>query len=376
MNMLKKFVLDRKKLIVICFFIVFLIVVLVSYFLSASKKIDLSSYTIIKTDGLDTQGEAFCNVDQESLISTLVQQNIDSFRANAFAQSVEGTLNKNTEIKNGDKLTESITYDSTLAEQLHLKIKGASKSITVSGLTKGKIIDAFKDVTVSFSGTSPDGNVSVINKSKDPFISSIEFSTSKKFFANGDTVTVTANYDPQEAVKQKVIVNSDEKDFKVSGLPFYLSNSSQLNKILIQQIDTETQKAIAGGLKYSIPYFVNHLPNTPPSAYTLADNYSYDNIKSVKEYIVTPKSNTNNYFSLFKHNLYCIISTVDIIANGKTVGPTYMVSTLSDVVINNSTISCTSENSGQYYTIEKAKSAVEGGYSNFNIESVDLTSFN
>ena len=125
---------------------------------------------------------------------------------------------------------------STVAKQLNLSFKNTEKVIEVSGLTKGKEVDIFKDLKVTYTGISPDGKVSLVNDSNDPFVSIVTFKSSKDKVANGDKIIVEADYTNQDAIEHKALVKESKKSYLVSGLTEYISKIIQVDSKTLPDI--------------------------------------------------------------------------------------------------------------------------------------------
>lgn len=172
----KKLFCGKKKIIVAVICIVVVAIIAVVLVAIQQQKIDVSSYANVKVEGLNTQGIASDTFDSDTFTADLAKkQHINIIAANTFARTIHCDLNHEKSLKNGDVIQMSIRYDATLASQLGVKLKNFQKSITVTGLPEGKEIDAFKDIKVSYSGISPEGKVSIINNSTDPFLSSMSY---------------------------------------------------------------------------------------------------------------------------------------------------------------------------------------------------------
>lgn len=365
---------QKKKKALVTGGIAFVIIIAIALIIIAQHNvIDLADTYRVEVEGLDTQGTASYQIDKERLSTTLLSKNVDFFGANMFVKTIECNLDKKENLKNGDKVTAKITYDQTLAKQLNITFKNTEKVVAVSGLEKGTEVDVFKDIVVSFAGTSPDGSVSIINKSSDPFVSEVTFLPPDGKVANGDIISVDVIYDDQEAIAQKVIVKQNSKDYTVSGLPEYLMKSTQLSQNITDQINMLTEKTINAYVNQSAAFFINHIPNrTSSTVYTLGDTYTCKNIVNQQVYIITAKENSSTAYTPFKHSQYWVISSVDIYANNKKEGTTYISTKVTDVIINNKKTEALSSSATRQDSLEKAKQYVEELNSSYNIESVVL----
>lgn len=350
----------NKLLLSISFLFLIILAVVVISIITNNNKIDLSNIYTITIDGLDTQGSASYQINKKDFETILISKNIDVFRADMFMDSLKCNLSKKENLKNGDQITATLTYDEAVAKQLNLAFKSEEKKINVSGLQKGKTIDIFKDIQVTYTGTSPKGNVSIVNNSTDSFASKVRFESSKEKVENGDKIKVTAIYDSGEAKNAKVLIPQSSKEYTVSGLPEYLRKSTQLSSQIIDNLNKSIEKSVKEDINIQAPFFINHIPNKVTSqAFTLGDNYSCQNVIPQKAYIVTEKDNSHVWFQTFKQNKYCIISSVDIYVNNIKVATTYVSTELADVIIKNGNVDCTSLSSVQRDTLEKAEQSIE-----------------
>lgn len=351
------------------------VIVFCSIIAADRNKIDLSEDYTVKIEGLDTRGTASCQINEKKLETTLMGKNSDFIRDNLLMESMKYDLSKRDNLKNGDKITVTITYDDAIAKQLNLSFKNMKRQIDVSGLPEGKEVDVFKDLKVSYTGVSPEGKVSLINNSNDPFASIVTFRPSKEKVANGDKIIVEAVYSDQDATEHKALVKVSKKSYSVSGLPEYVTKANQFNSKNLLNIKSINDKQVKDELKLSIPSFVNHLAdlNTAPD-FTFEDNYSYKNIQLKQAYLYTQTDNADNHTLYFKHNSVCTVSSVDIIANGKTVGTAYMVAEIRDAIIDNGKINGTDEGCGHYNSFEEAQQAAKDYYSSsgYNVEPIKI----
>jgi hypothetical protein len=365
-----KSLMENKKLWLFAIGITVIIIAIIAIIVSNNNKIDLSNAYVVTVQGLDTQGEADVQINKENLEAALLSKKIDPFLADSFIDSIKCNLNKAENLKNGDEIVAKIDYNQALASQLKLSFKNTNKKIVVSGLEKGKEIDIFKDIQVDFTGTSPSGSVSIINKSKDPFIENIDFRPSKDEVKNGDKIEIIASYDKNEAIKAKYLVKEYSKEITVTGLPEYLQKASQLTSEHIASLHQHAEKSIQDYISTAAPYFINHIPNRATSElFTLADKYSYKNINDQKAFLITPQKSSD---LKYRNNTYCLISSVDLYADNKKVGTTYILSEIKGIIINHGKIESESSSSQQVDTLEEAENIVEGSYKDFNLEQVAI----
>lgn len=92
-------------------------------------------------------------------------------------------------------------------------------------------LDLFKDITVEFSGMSPNGSVKIKNTSDNDFISSVKYTPNKSIeLSNGDTIVITAEYSEEDAQNMGYIIKKKTKKYKVSGLSKYIDEPDEISK--------------------------------------------------------------------------------------------------------------------------------------------------
>lgn len=341
---------------------IIIIIVICSIVAVNHNKIDLADAYTVKVEGIDTQGTARCEINEKSLETILLGKNIDAFRGNILLESMKCNLSKKDNLKNGDKIIITTTYDETVAKQLNLSFKNTEKVIEVSGLTKGKEVDVFKDLKVTYTGTSPDGEVSAISTSSDPFISKVNFIPSKEKVSNGDKITIEAVFDKEEAITQKALVKEKTKAYTVSGLPEYLKHYSQLN--------SDNVKVLGEMVDKSLTQFLDHNMILYPSFNPFIDHHmTYNALKHEKCVVVTRKSNVDVPFGFPLHNAFILISSAEVYDNGKQVATTYLATPIQEVIIStDKSIQGKAEKPKDYDTLDEAEASVQKDYSSYNIE--------
>lgn len=143
------------------------------------------------------------------------------------------SLDKISGIRNGDVLTVTVRFDEKALRKFRIKLTNTTYTINVSDLNSAESLNAFTDVSVSYSGTNGYGTAEV-NTSKcaaiilDNFTFSITTSSNNGSLSDDDVITVVANctsasYNPDDSTieyggKKYVVSKSSSKEFTVSGL--------------------------------------------------------------------------------------------------------------------------------------------------------------
>lgn len=186
--------------------------------------INLQDYVKVKFDGYDTMGTASIEFDDDKFYEDVKKsrkvkkqmgnagalddiKDTDDWEALAdalqnamsvysFASGLDWKLDKDEKLSNGDKVNVIFTFDNEKAAESGIKFQGEKAEFTVSGLKEVKEIDPMADITVEFSGTSPDCSAKVVNNSTEAALKDVYYNLSKTYdIAKGEKITVSIDYD-------------------------------------------------------------------------------------------------------------------------------------------------------------------------------------
>lgn len=163
-----------------------------------------------------------------------------------------------------------------------IKIKYSDKEYTVKDLDKVSVKDIFADITVEFSGISPDGRAEVVNNSKADEIRNLNFELDKDSdLKNGDTVTVTIYGDESEisaklAGAKGYVPEAFTKEYTVEGLDHYIASIDELSDADKQKIAAQTEDQL-----------------TSITA-SWVDGAWIDSMSYMGSYLLTPKEGSGN----------------------------------------------------------------------------------
>ena len=218
-------------------FIAFVSIAIVVLTSLGKTTVDMSKYYEIEIKGFN--GFAKASVSRisdpyQELLSEGKLTNKDSLnsalRFSAFFADIDKKLSKESGISNGDTVELTFTYNEKLAKQLKLKIKNKTIKKKVSGLEEGKKVDLFADLEVEFSGISPNGSVKISNNNGDDLIRRVRYTADKRSkLKNGDKIVITASYDENYAIENGYAVESNTKEYTVSGLGYYLDDKAEIS---------------------------------------------------------------------------------------------------------------------------------------------------
>ncbi len=304
--------LNKNLIIIIAAAVVVIAIVLVA--LSMHKNtIDLQDYTTVEFSGYEGYGTAYVDFDYDKFIEDVadeanIKTDLDdvsdlselsdllsdtkytSLMEMYYALSYEADVTSG--LKNGDTVTVTFSFDNDAAGELGLKFKGDDMEVEVSGLSEIKEVNPFDDITVEFSGTSPDASATVVNNSSDEVIANYIYFSLDKYYdiAKGDTVTVTVDsYDEEYFVEQYGYkLTETSKEFVCEDVDYYITDTADIDEDVLDQMKGQTEDVIEA-------YFANE------SDYLKSSDLTY-----VGYYFLTVKDTTSwNYQNI----IYVIYST-------------------------------------------------------------------
>ncbi len=281
----KKF-LSRKN--IICFASIGLIICsIIVYFVCFSyKTYKFEELYDIKVEGVNGYGTLVVE-KKKDLPSTSIDK---------LVETVVISPTKDSNLKNGDMVTITLSYDEATSKKEKIKITKQYKH-EVKDLEEGKVLDLFKDLELTFSNKSPFLKVTVANKNIDIEKYNINYnvssldtnksSESKDFYTNGEKISITATYDKEKLNKDGYIVQTENKEFEVPNHDMYFTNSKELTKEMLDPLLKKMSEKIN---EYE----------TPGAGYKNCANYK--NCKSEKKMVVSKKAKLENLYFGYKEN--------------------------------------------------------------------------
>lgn len=194
---------------------------------SNKHKLDFKEMLNFEIEGLNTKGtinvlDNFSKYDSKHFLEQLFPDDTKQKakeKLTEIMKTVEFKFSKETDLENGDKITVEIYYDENLVENYDIKTKNVEFTIDVEGLPYGEKIDVFNGLDVVYSGISGKGTIVFDNSFCNEFVQEyVKFYYVESNLKNGDIINVIANYDPEIANSQGKIIESETKQYTVSGL--------------------------------------------------------------------------------------------------------------------------------------------------------------
>lgn len=211
----------------------FLLVGMTLFFLMAltgcsnKQSLDFQEISNIEFSGLNGSGDVSFTLDESiyengSFLEKLYPDDTTKEAGEKLTElltDVDYTFSKEEGLSNGDEITVIVEYDEDKFEENEIKVKNSEFTVTVEGLSDGTKIDVFDGLEITYSGLSGKGYAIFDTNACDEFTQDyVYFEYSESNLSNGDIITVTANYNIDDANKNLVVIENDTKEYTVSGL--------------------------------------------------------------------------------------------------------------------------------------------------------------
>jgi hypothetical protein len=249
--------------------VVVVVAIIIGIAVNHKSKIDLADYTEVSFSGYDTYGKATIQFDEEALLTDLEKKaknikkssdvDLEDYDWSDLMSDIGGltgyyelcedldwTLDKDSNLSNGDEVTVSYTFNNDVAKKYGIKFVGKDKTFEVSGLEEIREVDPFADVTVDFSGTAPDVYAEVVNNSSDEAVESLYFYLDKSSgISKGDTVVVSVEYDEDYLLEEYGCkLTSTSKEFTCDSVDAYITDGNDIGDTVLEQMQSQSQDTI------------------------------------------------------------------------------------------------------------------------------------
>lgn len=219
-------------------------------FYNASRTIHLDKYLVFETEGYTGYGKVSASVDWKAIKSKY--GNKLSFTKEAkeeYGKSIRDMkpielledeirvdLNEDSHLSNGDSISYSWDIDEDLAGYVGCKFKYNDGTYQVSDLKELEKFDAFADLTVGFTGTSPYGKAEVEYAGDELGSYCFDYEPTEGL-SNGDTITVKINENGiEESARNGKIPAETEKEYIVSGLESMVTKLSEIDEEAMEKM--------------------------------------------------------------------------------------------------------------------------------------------
>lgn len=236
-----------------------------------AKAVSTESFIQISFSGMDGEGIAnpsFDYWDFEKEVMSGWKEKDQTMEKMAALTQLGGTISceadKTENLRNGDKVKVTVSYDKDLAKKLGVSFKDLSSTFTVEGLKEPIYVDPFDTavfgteagVNVKLYGIAPFGDL-VIEKNcaENQPQSKVIYEAVHGFnLKNGDTVTITAS-PSDRALQEGYVLTRTETTYQVEGLDSYILDLSQflpedVDKLRSNLEEYFFQKVLPGGFEF------------------------------------------------------------------------------------------------------------------------------
>jgi hypothetical protein len=284
-------------------------------------EVDLSEYIDLTIEGRDGDGDASFVFDYETLIEDLLDhEDLGDFFDDEeddltdFLEDMTIELSSTYYLSNGDVLTYEVDYDEDDAEDLKLVILDL-EDVTVEGLEVAKDYNPFEDLTVSFTGISPLIEVDLdYNCSLDTMFYAY-FETDKDYYAKGEPVIITMEYDDYDAEYAFVNITTTEMEWVAESEYEYILEASQITDKteLYDYIYAEVQDYVTAKISSDPSSFYFGMNLTAIHGYSMGYNTAQlgGDIQIDSAYLLTKKEAQMSYYDTV--NTLAIIFKVPVI---------------------------------------------------------------
>ena len=143
-------------------------------------------------------------------------------------------------LSNGDKVNYTWQIDDYLYRHLKVKLKYNNGAYTVSGLEKLDTFDAFKNLSVQYTGIAPDGELEMDYDGSE--FDTYDFDSDYSYgLSNGDKIMITISDDAVAHCAQDYgkVPETQEKTYTVEGLTSYVKNLKDIDGDALEAMKTQ-----------------------------------------------------------------------------------------------------------------------------------------
>lgn len=236
------------------------VVVILIVVANLNSTINLNNYVTVTFEGYDGYGKATATIDWNKILDKYKKKISYTSKAKSkyeyalFGYSMEEllgncvsvSLEKEDGLSNGDRVKYVWNIDENqLKKYVDCKIKYSDETVDVSGLEKIKTFDPFENLTLTYSGISPNGTVA-ISYTGDVLDEDEFYCDTDSGLSNGDVITVYLNSDDMEYYVEnyKMIPSETEKEYTVEGLDKYASSVKDISKEMIAAMKKQAESVV------------------------------------------------------------------------------------------------------------------------------------
>ena len=224
--------------------------------------VKLDKYVTITAEGYDSMGTASYDFDYDAFKKDYSGKIKTSKNSNELSGwgllsgetsdellldfCVSQKLDKTSGLSNGDVVTLKWNCEDAMAEEyFNVKLDYSDVTYTVKGLEEVGKFNPFDYVTVTFSGISPNGSVTITPNYDKAEMQYVSFSADKNSGLKvGESVTVTASISGSTdsfVEKFGAVLGKTEEAYTVENLAHYISDISDIPEDMYNKMDKQLQ---------------------------------------------------------------------------------------------------------------------------------------
>ncbi len=280
----------RIKIMSFCMVCAVMVGIAIWYF--GGSTVSLAAMTKISLVGYDSKGWVKAEMDGSSVLEEepQIQQVLDT---------VEISFSKEENLSNGEEVEIEYSYDEALAKELGIRIKEYKTTFTVENLPQAEVIsqeELFAGVSLIYEGISPTLTVQVVNSSEHPYVKTMDFVivNQKEHYQKGDSITVEAVFDEQEAVDYQYKVEKGEagycKNYVIENVDTYLTSADQITDEMLNILIDKGKNCFVDANQYGLRIFSE--ANCMPIWIGKKTTFEWRNPYVISAYFNSAKDNT------------------------------------------------------------------------------------
>jgi len=238
------------------------VIAAICVYVKVSSTINLNKYVTVEFEGYDGYGTAYISIDWEAIedkygdkvkLTSKAKKELknwgmsaDDYPAvEALNDSISVYLDKTTGLSNGDKVKYKWSIDDELFDYVKCDIKYSNESVTVEDLEEVGTFDAFANLEVTFTGTAPNGSISLEYTGDEMSTGNFTYENGSNL-SNGDEVTISISSDVAENLASTIgkVPAESEKTYTVEGLSEYITSLDGLTGDYLNALMTASEDAI------------------------------------------------------------------------------------------------------------------------------------
>ncbi len=225
------------------------IILLLIVLMSKPIQLDMEKFYDISFVGLDGKGEIEVTINEkeyEKFAKKLPEKESNSTMNFLISlHMLDYSFSKDNHLSNGEEITFTVDFPEKYSETYNIKAVNTEMVLKVSGLDIPTDIDVFEGIELEFRGKSPLIFCKIVTDNCNEFtINNVSFEKDKFYYEDGETITISANYNEDDETEAAVRVVNKTAEFVAKSNEKYLEKSSNadlsnINQKMLDQLELE-----------------------------------------------------------------------------------------------------------------------------------------